>query len=101
MRETKPPRLKKPPPPGPTRAEKNIAWCEANLHIPEGQYVGHALKMADFMQADFRAIYDNPRGVTRRAIISRGRKNAKSTECAFILLLHLCGREARGQFATI
>ena len=32
---------------------------------------------------------------TRRAIISRGRKNAKTCECAFILLLHLCGPEHR------
>src|SRR5882672_1843835 len=50
--------------------------------------------MADFMREDFRAIYDNPAG-TRRAIISRGRKNAKTTESAMILLLHLCGPEAR------
>lgn len=48
--------------------------------------------MADFMKEDFRAIYDNPAG-TRRAIISRGRKNAKTTESAMILLLHLCGPE--------
>jgi phage terminase large subunit-like protein len=50
--------------------------------------------MADFMREDFRAIYDNPAG-TRRAIISRGRKNAKTTESAMILLLHLVGPEAR------
>src|SRR3984957_13913884 len=50
--------------------------------------------MAEFMQDDFKAIYDNPAG-TRRAIISRGRKNAKTSECAFILLLHLCGPEHR------
>jgi phage terminase large subunit-like protein len=46
------------------------------------------------MRDDFIAIYDNPTG-TRRAIISRGRKNAKTTESALILLLHLCGPEAR------
>jgi len=50
--------------------------------------------MAAFMRDDFRAIYDNPAG-TRRAIISRGRKNAKTTESALILLLHLCGPEAK------
>jgi phage terminase large subunit-like protein len=50
--------------------------------------------MAAFMKDDFRAIYDNRHG-TRRAIISRGRKNAKTTESAMILLLHLCGPEAR------
>jgi phage terminase large subunit-like protein len=46
------------------------------------------------MVEDFKLIYDNPHG-TRRAIISRGRKNAKTTESALILLLHLCGPEAR------
>lgn len=50
--------------------------------------------MARFMREDFKAIYDNPHG-TRRAIISRGRKNAKTTESAMILLLHTCGPEAR------
>jgi phage terminase large subunit-like protein len=77
-----------------TRAELNIAWCQAHLHLPEGRFVGQPLEMAEFMQEDLRAIYDNPHG-TRRAIISRGRKNAKTSECAFILLLHLCGPEHR------
>jgi len=52
------------------------------------------MKMAPFMRDDFKAIYDNPHG-TRRGIITRGRKNAKTTECAMILLLHLCGPEAK------
>lgn len=78
-----------------TRAERNIAWCEKHLRIPEGKYVGQALKMAEYMKDDFRAIYDNDKALTRRAIISRGRKNAKTTETAMILLLHLCGPEAR------
>lgn len=77
-----------------TRAERNIEWCETYLRIPEGKFVGKPLKMAEFMKDDFRAIYDNPHG-TRRAIISRGRKNAKTTECAMILGLHLCGPEAK------
>lgn len=78
-----------------TRAERAIAWCEKHLRIPEGKYVGQKLKMAEYMKEDFRAIYDNPNALTRRAIISRGRKNAKTTETAMILLLHLCGPEAR------
>lgn len=52
------------------------------------------MKLPEFIKDDFRAIYDNPDG-TRRAIISRGRKNAKTTECAAIVLLHLCGPEAK------
>ena len=37
-------------------------------------------------------IYDSP---TRRAIISFGRKNAKTTLSALLLLLHLVGPEAK------
>lgn len=77
-----------------TRAERNIRWLEKHIRIPEGQYVGQPLKLAEFMKDDIRAIYDNPHG-TRRAIISRGRKNAKTTESAMILLLHICGPEAK------
>jgi len=75
-----------------TRAERNIQWCEDYLFLPEGKFVGVKLEMAEYMREDFRAIYDNPNG-TRRAIITRGRKNAKSVECAAIALLHLCGPE--------
>jgi phage terminase large subunit-like protein len=50
--------------------------------------------MADFMKDDFRAIFDNPAG-TRRAIISRGRKNAKTVETAILMLLFLVGPEAQ------
>ena len=46
------------------------------------------------MREDLRAIYNNPDG-TRRAILSRARKNAKTVEAALILLLHLCGLEAK------
>jgi phage terminase large subunit-like protein len=77
-----------------TRAQRNIAWCEKYLRLPEGKNVGQPLQMADFMKEDFIAIYDNP-NITRRAILTRGRKNAKTTECAAILLLHLCGYESR------
>jgi phage terminase large subunit-like protein len=76
------------------RAERNIEWCEQYLFLPEGKHVGEPLKMAEFMREDFRAIYGNKHG-TRRALISRGRKNAKSVECAAIVLLHLCGPEYR------
>lgn len=77
-----------------TRAERNIRWVEEYCRVPEGKFVGKPLKMAPFMRDDFVAIYDNPHG-TRRAILSRGRKNAKTVEAALILLLHLCGPEAR------
>ncbi|EPE98604.1 terminase large subunit [Rhizobium grahamii] len=77
-----------------SRAERNIRWLEKHIRIPEGRFVGQPIKLAEFMKDDLRAIYDNPHG-TRRAIISRGRKNAKTTESAMVLLLHLCGPEAK------
>jgi hypothetical protein len=61
-----------------TRAERNVRWVEERCRIPEGKFVGQKLQMADFMVENFRAIYDND-VLTRRAIISRGRKNAKSS----------------------
>ncbi len=77
-----------------TRAERNILWIERHLRVPEGAFVGRPLRLPPYMKDDLRAIYDNPHG-TRRAIISRGRKNAKTTESAMLLLLHLCGPEAK------
>lgn len=77
-----------------SRAERNIRWVEKYCRVPEGKFVGKPLKLAPFMKDDLRAIYDNPAG-TRRAIISRARKNAKTVEAALILLLHLCGPEAK------
>jgi Terminase large subunit, ATPase domain len=77
-----------------TRAERNIRWVEEHCRLPEGKLVGQKFKMPAYMVEDFKLIYDNA-VPTRRAIISRGRKNAKSFECACIALLHLCGPEQR------
>lgn len=77
-----------------TRGEKNIEWIEKHCRIPEGKDLGKAVRLRDFQRNWIKRIYDNPH-VTRRAIISVGRKNAKTALAAFLLLLHLCGREAR------
>ncbi len=74
------------------RGARNIAWIEAHCRIPEGKLVGQPVRLCKFQKAVIRGIYDSP---TRRAIISFGRKNAKTTLSAFLLLLHLCGPEAR------
>jgi phage terminase large subunit-like protein len=75
-----------------TRGKRNCAWIEANCRIPEGRFVGQPVKLRAWQREIILGIYDNP---TRRAIISFGRKNAKTTLSAFLLLLHLCGPEAR------
>jgi phage terminase large subunit-like protein len=76
------------------RADRNIAWIEAHCRIPEGKDVGKPVVLREWQRNVLRLIYDNPDG-TRRAIISFGRKNAKTTLSAFVLLLHLCGPESR------
>lgn len=77
-----------------TRGEKNIKWIETYCRIPEGKFVGRPVRLSPFQDRELRRIYDNPKK-TRRAILSFGRKNAKTTLAAFIVLLHLCGPEAR------
>jgi len=76
------------------RSDVIINWIEKACRIPEGKDVGKKVELRAFQKADIRKIYDNPHG-TRRAIISYGRKNAKTTFAAFLLLVHLAGPEAK------
>lgn len=75
-----------------TRAEENIDWIEKYCRIPEGKFVGRPVKLTPEQKAWMRAIYDSP---TRLFILSMGRKNAKTAMSAMLLLLHLCGTEAK------
>lgn len=77
-----------------TRAERNIRWINKYCAVPEGKDVGQSLKLRPWQEKEIKKIYDNPNG-TRRAIISFGRKNGKTALAACLLLLHLCGPEAR------
>src|SRR6188768_4333483 len=60
--------------------------------VPEGALVGQAVVLRPWQREIICGIYDQP---TRRAIISFGRKNGKTALAAFLLLLHLCGPEAK------
>lgn len=73
------------------RSERNALWIEAYCRIPEGKYVGNPVKLTKHQREWLADIYDTP---TRRFILSVGRKNAKTTFSAFLLLLHTCGPEA-------
>jgi phage terminase large subunit-like protein len=77
-----------------TRADVNIAWIEEHCVIPEGRDVGKPVKLRSWQRDEIRKVYDNPHG-TRTAIVSFGKKNAKTTLAAFLLLLHLSGPEAK------
>src|SRR5262245_29762989 len=76
------------------RAFRNIRWIEKHCRVPEGTLVGEPVRLRTWQRAELKRIYDNPAG-TRRAILSFGRKNGKTALSAFLLLLHLCGPEAR------
>ena len=76
-----------------TRSERNIRWIETYLYIPSGKFAGQPFKLAEFQKDIVKKIYDNPHG-TRYAILSMGRKNAKTTITACLVLLHLIGPEA-------
>lgn len=76
---------------GPARADRNIRWIEENCYIPEGKHVGKRVRLSDFQKKIIRGIYSTP---TRTAIFCIGRKNAKTTLGAFLLLLHTAGPEA-------
>ena len=74
---------KQPPPAGPVSAADVIAFIETVCFVPEGKLVGQLLRLPQRWQREIlRAVYDNPR--TRRAIISLGRKNAKTTLAAVL-----------------
>lgn len=75
-----------------SRGLRNIAWIEAMCRIPDGKLVGQPVKLTTAQKGWIRRIYDTP---TRTFILSMARKNAKTATSAFLLLLHLCGPEAR------
>ena len=73
-----------------TRGQVNIRWIEKHCRIPEGRDVGKKVVLRFWQRRIIRRIYDSP---TRTAIISFGRKNAKTALAAFLTLLHLAGPE--------
>jgi phage terminase large subunit-like protein len=75
-----------------TRGQRVCEWIEQFCRIPEGKFVGKPVVLRPWQRKIIRDIYDSS---TRRGIISFGRKNAKTTLSAFLLLAHLCGSEAR------
>ena len=75
-----------------SRGNRNIRWIEEYCCIPEGEFVGQPVRLKPFQKKIIKGIYDTP---TRRAIVSVGRKNAKTALSAFLGLLHLAGPEAK------
>jgi phage terminase large subunit-like protein len=80
----------------PVTAADVIAFIQQVCLVPEGKLVGQPLVLQDWQQELIQLIYNNPHG-TRRAIISVGRKNAKTCLAACLLLNHLCGPSAKSR----
>ena len=77
------------------RRRTSSEFFDKYIFIPEGRLVGQRLVLDPWQRAEIEKIYDNPNGPTRRAILSMGRKNAKSTLAAGLLLAHLAGPSAK------
>lgn len=75
-----------------TRGQKVCRFIENFLLVPEGEFVGQPIKLADFQRKFIIDVYDNPVG-TRRAYLSMARKNAKSATIACLLIAHIIGPE--------
>ena len=73
-----------------------IAFIQQVCLVPEGKLVGQPLVLQRWQKDFIRLIYDNPHG-TRRAILSVGRKNSKTTLSSCLLLAHLCGPPAQNK----
>lgn len=76
---------------------KRVADFIEYLVVPSGEGQGEPFRLMPFQSRFVRAIYGPHRNglrVVRRAILSLGRKNGKSTLTAGLALAHLCGPEA-------
>ena len=81
-------------PSSPGISDDIIRWIEKACYVPQGTLMGKQVRLSEFQKADIRKIYDNPVG-TRRAILSFGRKNGKTSLAALLLLVHLVGPKKR------
>lgn len=82
------------------RADRVIQFIE-KLKVPSGKDTGKRFKLIPEHKKFIRAIYEphamfngKPKMVVRNAVLSKGRKNAKTTIIACLVLAHLIGPEA-------
>lgn len=74
----------------PPTGEEVCIWIEKHCYVPEGKLFGQKIVLAPWQRAEILRIYDNKVG-TRRAILSFGRKNGKTSLAAMLVLVHLAG----------
>lgn len=74
------------------RSERNAAWIERYCRVPEGKLVGQPVRLSTEQRRWLALIYDSP---TSLFILTLPRKNGKSAFIAMLVLVHLCGPEAK------
>ena len=81
----------------PPQVQRIIRFCEM-LIVPDGKLAGKRIVLSEEQKKFFLAVYGprTPEGVriVREALLSMGRKNAKTATIAMLVLVHLCGPEA-------
>lgn len=77
-----------------TRADRAIQFIETFCKVPEGPMAGQPVVLEKFQKRFIRDVLDN-KAITRRAILSIGKKNGKTCLIAMLLLVFLVGPEAR------
>ena len=65
-----------------------IEWIEAKCRLPKGRQFSQPMRLLDYQKEIVAGIFDTP---TRRAIVSMGRQNGKTSLAGCLLLLHVCG----------
>lgn len=71
-------------------ASRVIEFIERHCRIPEGHAVGAPMVLMGWQREFLVRVFDNP-ARTRRAILSVGRKNSKSTLIAALMLAYIVG----------
>lgn len=74
------------------RVRDNIDWIHQYIRVPDGKLAGQPVQLSPAQRDWMEMIYGSP---TRTFICSLPRKNGKTSFSAMILLLHLCGPEAK------
>jgi phage terminase large subunit-like protein len=79
------------------RANRLISFIET-LRVPDGALVGQHIRLRPWQREIITEVYaptwPDGRRVVRQAVMSIGKKNAKSALVSCLILAHLCGPEA-------
>lgn len=68
------------------------------LTVPDGMFVGEPVRLRPWQKAFIKDVYGpsgaDGRRLARKALLTMGRKNAKTALIAMLALVHICGPEA-------